>query len=129
FDEPHAAYEHPVSAFASNFLGKTNTLSGRVTQQRVGTCTVALQGLDVQVACDGHTLASEVDVYIRPEKIHFGPSDTARLSGRVVTRLFLGERWVLEVDTPLGIIRVTVPNVGEQVAQEGMVVGLNWADA
>ena len=129
FDEPHAAYEHPVSAFASNFLGKTNTLPGRVTQQRDGTCTVALQGLDVQVACDGHTLASEVDVYIRPEKIHFGPSDTARLSGRVVTRLFLGERWVLEVDTPLGVIRVTVPNVGEQVAQEGSVVGLNWADA
>jgi putative spermidine/putrescine transport system ATP-binding protein len=128
-DEPHFAYEYPVSAFVSNFLGKTNMLPGRIMQQRGGTCAVQLEGAVVQVACGTRTLASDVDVYMRPEKFRLADSNTARLSGRVVTRLFLGEHWVLEVDTSWGRIRVTVPNVGAAAAREGDVVGLTWDDA
>ncbi|WP_417276637.1 ABC transporter ATP-binding protein [Castellaniella sp.] len=128
YDEPYAAYERPVSAFASNFLGKTNILSGQVSAQDGSTCMVQLQSLVVQVPCQGATLKSHVDVYIRPEKIRLAPHAEGRLTGRVITRLFLGDHWVLEVDTAHGPMRVSVPNIGKLTVQEGEDIGLTWAD-
>lgn len=129
YEQPHSAYEYPSSYFVSNFLGKTNTLPGQVIAQQGKTSTVQLQEIQVQVACDDIALRSQVNVYIRPEKIRLVPSDQGRIRGRVATRLFLGDHWVLEVDTIQAMMRVSVPNVGSFMVEEQQQIGLDWDDA
>jgi len=129
FDKPHTAYEHPASAFISDFLGKTNALRGRVLQWREGCCDVRLEEISVTVSCDAPLPTDEVSVYIRPEKIRLVPAGRGRLDAVVLTRLFLGDHWMLEVETGLGVMRVTVPNVGAFDIDEGGRAGLEWDDA
>lgn len=128
-DAPYAAYERPVSTFASNFLGKTNAFSGRTLSQDESGCTVQLGGLTVRVGHGGRRVAQEVQVYIRPEKLRLAPVDQGRLDGEIRTRLFLGSYWMLEIETPLGTLRVSVPNVGLVTVGEGDRIGLIWDDA
>lgn len=128
YDEPFSTYENPTSYFVSNFLGKTNALSGQVISYEGGVYTIQLQETQVQVASDDTSLKSQVSVYIRPEKIQLVPSNQGRLSGRVVTQLFLGDHWVLEIETLQAMLRVSVPNVGFFKIQENQSIGLNWDD-
>ena len=68
-----------------------------------------------------------MNVYIRPEKVHLANGD-ARLHGRIATRVFVGNQWLLEVETALGKLRVAQPNHGAPPPEEGDEVGLAWTD-
>ena len=52
----------------------------------------------------------------------------ARLHGRVATRVFVGNQWLLAVDTSLGKLHVAQPNYGAPPPGEGEEVGLAWTD-
>lgn len=127
---PFEAYERPASAFVSSFLGKTNAVAGRVVATGADTCDVAFGDCRETVPHHGRITGADVEVYIRPEKIRLAPTrdgSEARVSGTVKTRLFLGSFWMLEVDTSLGTLRVSLPNSGEIAPGEGAPVGLAWS--
>ena len=63
---------------------------------------------------------------IRPEKIAFAASG---LAGRVRTRIFQGNHWLYQVETPDGLVTVIRQNTGEPVPAEGEAVHLAWGDA
>jgi putative spermidine/putrescine transport system ATP-binding protein len=75
----------------------------------------------------GRSLAGDVHVFVRPEKLRLGAAGDG-LSGQVTTRVFLGNHWMLQVDTTLGLMSVSLPNIGEVPPAEGCVVGLTWSD-
>ena len=52
----------------------------------------------------------------------------ARLTGRVTTRVFVGNQWLLAVETELGKLHVAQPNHGAPPPEEGREVGLAWTD-
>ncbi len=62
---------------------------------------------------------------MRPEKLEFDAAD-ALVRGRVSARVFLGNHWLFQVDTPLGTLQITQANVGLPQAAEGDEVGLGW---
>src|SRR5699024_7724844 len=70
----------------------------------------------------------KVQVNIRPEKIRLAQCGAGRLDGVVKTRLFLGANWMLDVETRLGLIRVSVPNKDAYAPEEGTNVGAVWDD-
>jgi putative spermidine/putrescine transport system ATP-binding protein len=94
---PHEAYERPASPFVASFLGKTNVLQ--------------LNGKPVTV---------------RPEKIRFTGAADAGLAGKVATRIFQGNHWLYQVDTPSGLVTVIRQNSGEPGPAEGEDVRLDW---
>jgi putative spermidine/putrescine transport system ATP-binding protein len=97
---PHEAYEHPASPFVAGFLGKTNVL---------------------QLA--GRT------VTVRPEKVGFcAEGSKGRIGGKVATRIFQGNHWLYQVDTPSGLVTVIAQNTGAPGPAEGESVGLTWRD-
>jgi putative spermidine/putrescine transport system ATP-binding protein len=94
---PHEAYESPASPFVANFLGKTNVL---------------------------HVNGEAVTV--RPEKVRFTDAANGNIAGKVATRIFQGNHWLYQVDTPSGLVTVIRQNSGEPGPAEGENVSLTW---
>lgn len=125
---PFEAYERPESAFASSFLGKTNCIPARIVDRQPNCCRVQMGGLNVRIPHESREYPDDIQVYIRPEKIRMVPSADSRISSVVRARMFLGNHWAMEVDGPLGRLRVNIPNVGGPPAFEGDTVHLAWQD-
>jgi putative spermidine/putrescine transport system ATP-binding protein len=120
---PHEAYEHPASGFVCDFLGKANLF----TIERVDDAQIAIGPLRIAVPA---SLASHVRagarVLVRPEKIAFGPPGEDRLGAIVRSRVFQGNHWLYQLDTPLGGVLVIRQNDGGLGPGEGEAVHLGW---
>jgi len=126
---PYEAYERPDSAFASTFLGKTNVLRGTVEARNARCCEVRVGDALLHVPHEARDFAREVNVYVRPEKVRLAPADAGSgVAGTVRTRLFLGNHWLIEVDSALGPVRVSHPNIGPVPPAEGDAVAVQWHD-
>jgi putative spermidine/putrescine transport system ATP-binding protein len=115
---PHEAYERPATAFVASFLGRTNILQ------------LCADADGVRIG-DGRwpaaTTAGPATASIRPEKILFAPTAQRNaVSGVVKTRIFQGNHWLYQVDTPTGLMIVIRQNTGEAVPSEGDAVHLTW---
>ena len=60
---------------------------------------------------------------VRPEKVSFA---AAGLAGKVRTRIFQGNHWLYQIDTPGGLVTVIRQNSGEPMPAEGEAVHLAW---
>jgi putative spermidine/putrescine transport system ATP-binding protein len=118
-DTPQAAYELPADDFASTFLGKSNNMPG---EAHGGIITLA-GGLQVTAPepCEGSVLCS-----VRPEKLWFTQQGQGRLQGSVRSRVFLGNHWLLQVETSVGEMLVYRQSTGEAPPEEGQAIGLDW---
>jgi putative spermidine/putrescine transport system ATP-binding protein len=125
---PFDAYERPDSAFASSFLGKTNAIRGVVEKINPRCCEVRVGDTLAHVPHEGREVDGQVHVYVRPEKIRLGAPGAGGIPATVQTRLFLGNHWMLEVDSALGLLRVSQPNVGAAPPDEGTPVSVLWSD-
>jgi putative spermidine/putrescine transport system ATP-binding protein len=116
---PFEMYENPNGRFSSTFLGKANVIEGRI--------------VDDVVEANGHRLprgegsaAGQVDYIVRPEKLEFAAA-SGLVRGVISARVFLGNHWLFQVDTPLGLLQITQANMGLPQAAEGDEVGLTWS--
>ncbi|MGH8778202.1 ABC transporter ATP-binding protein [Paraburkholderia sp.] len=130
---PFEAYERPRTPFASTFLGRTNALPGEVIRRHGRCAEVSVAGTTLKVPHEGRVVQGRVHVYIRPEKMRLAPQEThdgtaSRTRGRIATRVFVGNQWLLEIDSALGKLSVTQPNFGAPPPAEGMEVGIDWSD-
>jgi putative spermidine/putrescine transport system ATP-binding protein len=126
---PFEAYERPQTPSASSFLGKTNTLSGEVLVRNARCVEVEVAGLILDVPHEGRSMKGRVNVYIRPEKVRLTDHEAvARTRGRIATCVFLGNQWLLEIETGLGKLSIARPNFGPPPPAEGEEVGVLWDD-
>ncbi|TWT15201.1 ABC transporter ATP-binding protein [Reyranella sp. CPCC 100927] len=119
---PHEAYEKPASAFVAGFLGKTNVLPGAVHHDT---------GAAIAMIGDGRwpvpdMTDAQVSISVRPEKIDFIDAAACSIGGTVRTRIFQGNHWLYQVDTPCGLVTVIRQNSGQAVPAEGAAVRLTW---
>jgi len=119
---PHEAYEKPASAFVAGFLGKTNVLPGSVRREN-GTSVAVIGDGRWPVADD---VGDDVTVSVRPEKIDFTDSAAGSIGGTVRTRIFQGNHWLYQIETPCGLVTVIRQNAGQTVPAEGVAVRLTW---
>jgi putative spermidine/putrescine transport system ATP-binding protein len=63
---------------------------------------------------------------VRPEKIGFGPAGSAALPASVTSRVFQGNHWLYQFDTPLGTVLVIRQNDGGLQPAAGESVNLVW---
>lgn len=116
---PFDMYEQPNGRFSSTFLGKANIFEGRAVGGMV-----EVNGH--QFPCGDSATVGAVDYIVRPEKVEI-TRDQALVRGRISARVFLGNHWLFQVDTPLGTMQITHANTGLPQAGEGDEVGLNWS--
>jgi putative spermidine/putrescine transport system ATP-binding protein len=115
---PFDMYEAPNGKFISKFLGKANVFRGT---SRSG--VVEFGG--GRLPCPSNAPQGEVDYIIRPEKIRETEQD-AFVTGRVVSRVFLGNHWLLTAETQFGPVQYAQINSGRLPSVEGAEVGLCW---
>ncbi len=130
--DPLQAYENPLTDFVSSFLGKTNRLEGRVLERQSGGCRVAVGETTFEAPPPPDEAAAgggRVIVSIRPEKVEFRPAGAGLVEGRAAARIFLGDHWLYQVETPLGVLLVIRQNAGPAEVETGGSVGLAWDPA
>ena len=76
---PEEIYSGPVSGFVANFIGVSNSLSGRVQELHGETVSIAVDGIGVvrSIAPPGLDVGRSVVMTIRPERLRLA-HDTAR---------------------------------------------------
>lgn len=116
---PFEMYEQPKGRFVSTFLGRANVFSGVCNAGRVSVSGHPLPA-------NAENAEGAVDYIIRPEKVTF-TTENALIGGTVKARVFLGHRWLYQVETAIGIIELTEANFDYPAAQEGEQVGLTWS--
>lgn len=119
---PFEMYERPNGRFSSTFLGKANVFE--VARAQSGDC-VHLK--EYRLPTSDHGQVGSLEYIVRPEKIEFSQDANALINGRVSARVFLGNHWLFQVETPLGTIQLTHANTGLPQAAEGDNVGLRWS--
>ena len=123
---PLEAYENPATGFVCDFLGKSNrfaidAIDSGVAQ--IGPLTIALPtSLQSRVHAGDRVL-------VRPEKISFSPAGPAALAATVASRVFQGNHWLYQFDTPLGAVLVIRQNDGGVQPAVGENVDLVWRPA
>lgn len=123
---PQEVYDRPTSEFASKFLGHTNVVSGRIESRRGEEALVRVGPTSFRTRLAAGHAAPDVTVFIRPERLAIGPAEQGMIAGRVSTRLFLGGNWIYEIETEIGLLRITAQNVRAVPPQEGETVGVSW---
>jgi putative spermidine/putrescine transport system ATP-binding protein len=119
---PYEMYEQPNGRFSSTFLGKANVFEAMRAQAGA---FVEVNGC--QLPTVDSIMLGAIEYIIRPEKLEFANPDMAFLHGRVGARVFIGNHWLYQVETPLGMVQLTHANTGAPQAVEGEQVGLRWA--
>src|ERR1700694_4793527 len=109
---PFEVYERPTTQFVASFIGRTNTLIGRLSGRGV----VELDGLGVKVNAPDETGCSpgqEVAVCIRPHHVLLNRPDgpANEVGGRIARSAYLGESrdYQVEIGPGLARVRVTAP--------------------
>ncbi len=125
---PFDVYETPQSSFVSRFLGKSNNLSARLDSTGPdGSALVcgplSLNGPQVDLR------PGLVEIALRPERITLVEPDAGLLRGKVAERVFMGNQWLLRIETDIGDMLVMRYNTGRAEADKGEAVGLNWNPA
>ena len=100
---PEEIYRKPRTAYVAGFIGETNLIDATVTLAVGGVVEV-----DAGVPMRGRTTRNDwtpapgmrVKLSIRPESWHI--SDRGTLPGTVAESVYLGQRVLYEIDTPLG---------------------------
>jgi iron(III) transport system ATP-binding protein len=120
---PYEVYERPTTEFVAAFIGRTNTLLGKIVSKGV----VELDGMGVKVQAQDETgcaTGEEVAVCIRPHQVLFErPNGSAvnEIKGRVSRAAYLGETRDYQVELAAGQPRVRVtarPTLDYQVDRE-----------
>ncbi len=91
---PTDVYNEPKNPFVADFIGESNILPGIMVQDY----KVRMNGVVYECVDKGFGKNTEVDVVVRPEDIDIIPADKARVSGKVVSVVFMGVHYEVDVD-------------------------------
>lgn len=129
---PQSIYEHPTSRFVADFIGEINLLPATVVDHE----SVTLLGGQVVRAMAGAAAGQDVTVAVRPERLQLLGSDghvpdgLNRVRGTVVRRMYFGDVFYYDVDTPAGILEVKEENrPGVDLYESGAPVVVAWDPA
>lgn len=121
---PFEIYDTPETAFVSSFIGKSNTIAATLVSAGAEGSVLDCRGtmLDGPAA---HLRPGPALIALRPERIHV-VDEGALFKGTVSGRVFLGNQWLLNVETPIGELLVVRRNVGRAEADVGDTIGLSF---
>ena len=91
---PTDVYNEPKNPFVADFIGESNILPGIM----LADYRLQINGLTFNCVDKGFSKNEEVDVVVRPEDIDIVAPDDARIRGTVVSNVFMGVHYEIDVD-------------------------------
>jgi spermidine/putrescine ABC transporter ATP-binding subunit len=131
-DEPATIYNHPKTDFVSQFIGEVNQVSGKVMETYENNkCKLHFFGNE-QIVSVNSTKDSEVDFFIRPEKVQISLAESSERNADfpiiVERKMFLGAktRYILKVLDQQLVADVSNTVLNPNQIQEGNNVLAIW---
>ena len=125
---PQELYNHPVSLYASDFLGKSNTLSG-VLRQEKGRLSIQGKGWQFSIPpTEGLSPGNQVRAVIREEdlRLHAAPVEDGCI-GEIQSTAFLGSTCRISVSVGSATLFVSCLNIDTEKFRPGQQVYLTAA--
>lgn len=116
---PIDIYNEPINSFVADFIGESNIIASTMVQDRV----VNILGTKFECVDEGFGTNKPVDVVIRPEDLVITEKDKGIINGRVISAIFKGVHYEMEIDA-CGFTFLVHSTV---MAEPGKEVGL-WVD-
>ena len=113
---PEDIYNEPQNAFVADFIGESNILSAIMIRDK----KVNIQGQEFDCVDVGFGENNPVDVVIRPEDLILVPPEKGMLRGKVVSLIFKGVHYEMEVEA----LNFTWLVHSTRLAEVGSEVGL-----
>lgn len=113
---PEDIYNEPQNAFVADFIGDSNILPAIMVRDK----KVCIQGQEFDCVDVGFGEHNPVDVVIRPEDLILVPEEQGTIRGKVVSLIFKGVHYEMEVEA-LGYTWLVHST---QMAEVGSTVGL-----
>lgn len=115
---PEDIYNEPKNAFVADFIGESNILPAMMIRDR----QVNIQGQDFACVDVGFGENNPVDVVIRPEDLILVPPEQGTIRGRVVSLIFKGVHYEMEVEALDFTWLVHSTNLAEVGSEVGLFV-------
>ena len=90
---PEDIYNEPQNAFVADFIGESNIIHGTMLEDK----KVSILGAVFPCVDIGFGRNKPVDVVIRPEDIDLVPADQGTIQGKVVSLIFKGVHYEMEI--------------------------------
>ena len=90
---PEDIYNEPENAFVADFIGHSNIIDGIMIKDKL----VEILGVKMPCVDEGFGENTPVDIVIRPEDVELVPAEDGYMRGDVVSNIFKGVHYELEV--------------------------------
>ena len=91
---PEDIYNEPQNAFVADFIGDSNIINGIMLEDKL----VEILGTKFQCVDEGFGSNKPVDVVVRPEDIVLTKPEKGIIDGRVISAIFKGVHYEMEVE-------------------------------
>lgn len=133
---PKEIYEHPVSAFAADFIGESNFLPVDILEDNAGRALLKVKSENGSVIEYSHTKelpgGDDVNLIIRPEKVLVGIDfdGKAKINGVVTNVIYLGEmvRYIIRIDDKFEFVAKQQMIDVKDVYTPGQNLQVYWED-
>ena len=118
---PVDVYARPNTLFVCKFLGRSNIITAKV----IGDNRVQIFGTSHSMPVS-QTAGQNINIAIRPEHIQLSTDvKNTTAVGTVLQRIFMGGYWVVDVQTPFGVISVVSADTTINTLHTDTQVGLH----
>ena len=92
---PMDIYNEPEKRFVAEFIGESNIIEGNMIRD----CLVKFDDIEWECVDKGFKPNEEIEVVLRPEDMDVVDVDQAKLTGTIVSKVFMGVHYVYFVET------------------------------
>ena len=113
---PMDIYNEPQNRFVANFIGESNIIEGVMPKD----CLVVLDDVQWECVDKGFKENENIEVVLRPEDMQVVEPQDGKVSGKIVSKIFMGVHYEYLVETNIRKYKVhTTKNI-----EMGSVIGL-----
>ena len=92
---PMDIYNEPQNRFVAEFIGESNIIEGNMIKD----CLVNFDGIDWECVDKGFKDNEDIEVVLRPEDMDVVEPEAGKISGTIISKVFMGVHYVYLVET------------------------------
>lgn len=92
---PMDIYNEPQNRFVAEFIGESNIIEGNMIKD----CLVNFDGIDWECVDKGFKDNEDIEVVLRPEDMDVVESEAGKVSGTIISKVFMGVHYEYLVET------------------------------
>ncbi len=93
---PQDIYNEPENRFVADFIGESNIIEGTMIRD----CLVAFDGVEWECVDKGFKKNEDIEVVLRPEDLNIVKPKNGKVSGKIISKVFMGVHYEYIIQTP-----------------------------